>query len=106
MTRRLRVWVLLLTSNAALIGWSIAARPWTDALAPVVVMFALGWTFDRDVYDAHACAHERELALDFLEEVLDEHGPMECDPDCGCVACRARSWLAHLAVLGAWTRTT
>lgn len=104
MTRRLRWWVLLLTSNAALIGWSIAARPWTDSLAPIVVLFGLAWTFSRDVEDAADLAGERDLALDFLAEVLAEHGPVECDPDCGCVACCARSWQSHLVVIGAWER--
>lgn len=105
MTRRLRWWMVLLVGNASVIGWCIGERRWVEAIAPVLVQIAGGWIFSGDVEDASECAAERDMALDFLEEILDEHGPMECDPACGCVACRARRWQSFLAVAGVWERS-
>lgn len=92
MSRRLFVWVLLLTGNAGLIGWCWAEGRWAESLAPLAAQCIASYIYRADV-DLLPDRDTYEQALDHLGEVLAEHGPMECDADCGCSACRAAAFL-------------
>lgn len=84
-------WSIAFTANAILIG---LAPGFPYVIAPAVVQLGLAWWFAVDTDTTRTVTEaEHEATVELLHEVLAEHGPMECDPDCGCSACRA--W-AHL----------
>lgn len=89
---RLRVWVALLTGNASLIGWAWAEGLWAESVAPMLCQMIATYIYWRDV-DLLPDEDEYLHAVDLLAEVIAEHGPMECDPDCDCTACTGARFL-------------
>jgi hypothetical protein len=94
---RVAAWVAGIGTSAALAGYGIADSG-VAGVAPAVVTIGLAWCFAMDLEHHDDAPDPDPMTAELLREVLEEHGPMECDPDCGCSACRG--W-RHLMWLGA-----
>lgn len=95
-----RWWIGAAAVNGTLAGWAVAAHRPTEAVAVAVVAVALVWLGGVDVDDEHALTvglveEDLDECRDLLAELLDEHGPLWCDPSCACAACVAGAYLTH-----------
>lgn len=91
-----RRWLVVLSANAALAGWSIGTGHVASSLAVVVVQVFAIMVLPDEVDTTVTLANRRAgQATDLLAEVLEEHGPIYCDPTCDCSACRSARWLAN-----------
>lgn len=101
--RSLQCWLILLAGNMGLVGWSIGAREWPAAWAPIIaecVAVYVFWWWVEMSWPGRKERQRAEEARALLEEVLEMiygHGSCLGD-DCDCARCRSERWLEHHGV--------
>lgn len=91
-----RWWGVALTGNGAALGWSLASSDFAGATVAVVAAVFLTVCMATDLGAERDTARtELGEVRDLLHELLEEHGPLWCDPACACTACVAGAYLTH-----------
>lgn len=82
-----------IVANAVCLGWAIGAGELAAIPAPFVLSAVIVWAWLADEA-LDTTADDLRTLVDLTAEVLDEHGPLYCDPTCDCSACRTARFLA------------